>query len=540
MSSLQSLLPVLLVILAVALPVASDPPDSPGKEGTRGETSDPGVETGPTSTDPEIQRLQRDLASILASTGNRRGEWAILAVSLDRHDTLLTMNPDRVMVPASNMKLLTTAAALHYLGPDFRYRSFILADGIRSGSTLEGDLIFYGTGDPTLSERYYPTETSALDSLAGRIAAQGITSVHGNLVVDGSYFSGSDLHPDWKSEDLNDAFAAPVAAVGLAENVVTVRVEPGAWVGARPSIFTIPGQAGIPVRNLALTRPAGSPSRIWLLRETPQDPIGIEGEMPLNGAHVWRRLPVGDPLHFTGTQFLQALERNGISVSGRLLIVRDARSSPVWRGVRPTPVSETSETPGADGARTPPRVLATLRSPPLREILRVINKESHNFFAETILKTLGRTVRGDGSYQGGAEAVEEFLVSAVGLDRSQVRVRDGSGLSTENRATPGVFVRTLEHMSGTDQWETLLETLPEAGIRRELRRMYNSPAARNLRAKTGTMDSVSALSGVVRTQAGERVLFSILANQVPSEYRAKRAEDQIGIRLAALTRAPPD
>ena len=117
-------------------------------------------------------------------------------------------------------------------------------------------------------------------------------------------------------------------------------------------------------------------------------------------------------------------------------------------------------------------------------------------------------------------------------------VKARSGLSAQNRAAPRVFVRTLQYVASTPQWETFLGTLPVAGDRRELRRMYNSPASRNLRAKTGTMEDTSALSGFVLTRGGERVLFSILSNQVPSEYRAKRAEDQVGIRLASLTRSP--
>ena len=132
--------------------------------------------------------------------------------------------------------------------------------------------------------------------------------------------------------------------------------------------------------------------------------------------------------------------------------------------------------------------------------------------------------------------MERFLVEEVGVLPEEVQVRDGSGLSEQNQATVGVFIKTLEYMSNSQYWEPFLDTLPEAGVRRELGRMYRSAAAGNLRAKTGTMNGVSALSGIVRTQQGERILFSILSNEIRSEYRAKRAEDLLGIRLAALTR----
>jgi D-alanyl-D-alanine carboxypeptidase/D-alanyl-D-alanine-endopeptidase (penicillin-binding protein 4) len=366
--------------------------------------------------------------------------------------------------------------------------------------------------------------------LADRVLARGVSEIQGDLVVDGSFFQGPDLHPSWDPADLNDAFAAPVSAVSLAENLVTVRVEAGGWIGAHPSIYTVPDAAGIPFRNVAQTVSSGTRSRIWLLRETPQDPIGIEGEIPLGGSDVWRRLPVPDPLRFTGLQMKRALEERGVKISGNVVTARDTQASKL---------ANDSVFTGMNGF-VPPRILATQDSPPLLALLRIINKESNNFFAETVLKTIGRVATGDGSYAGGSRAITAFLTEHVGITHEEVQVRDGSGLSEENRASPSVFIRTLEHMSSTPYWEPFLNTLPEAGVRRELRRMSQSPAARNLRAKTGTMDGVSALSGLVRTRTGERILFSILSNEVVSEYRAKRAEDQLGIRLASLTRPWPN
>jgi len=518
---------LLPILLAVALAVL------PKREGNvRGEAwagGAPEAKAVLSPTDPlhpEIQQLREELEGILTSTGNRGASWAILAISLDRHDTLLAMNPDQLMVPASNMKLLSTAAALYYLGPDFRYRTFLLADGPQVGGVLEGDLILYGTGDPTLSERFFPSETAPMDSLADGVLGMGIREIRGDLVVDGSFFQGPDLHPEWDPDDLNDAFAAPVSAVSMAENLVTVRVEAGSWVGAQPSIYTIPEAPGIPVTNLARTVSENSRSRVWLLRETPQDPIGIEGEIPLGGSDVWRRLPVPDPLRFTGLQLKRALEARGVRVTGTVVTTRDPDASRL---------SHDSALTGMKGD-APPRILAVQESPPLLDILRVINKESNNFLAETVAKTVGRTVLGEGSFSGGGRAVEKFLNEKVGVLPKELRVRDGSGLSEENRASAGTFVQTMEYMASSPHWEEFLSTLPEAGVRRELGRMYRSPAARNLRAKTGTMDGVSALSGLVRTRSGERILFSFLSNDVASEYRAKRAEDQLGIRLASLTR----
>ena len=479
---------------------------------------------------PEILSLRLHFDEILASTGNRRGNWGILAVSLDRGDTLLSIDPENPLVPASNVKLFTTAAALYHLGPDFRYRTFLMADGPQSERVLEGDLILYGTGDPTLSERFFPSESAPMDSLARQVMAWGITEIRGDLVVDGSYFQGPDLHPDWDPRDLNDSFAAPVASVGVNENLVTVKVNPGPSVGTPAWVRAEPDGSGLEVLNLTRTLPAGTRSRVWLLRDTPWDPIGIEGEVPLGSPAIWRSLPVPEPLLFTGLQLMRSLESHGIRVRGSVVVNRDADVS------RLSPASIMGGTQGAPA----PRILGTLSSPPLLEILRVVNKRSNNLFAESVSKTLGRIVLGDGSFSGGQRVVERFLVQQVGADGEKFRVRDGSGLSPENTASAETLLQVLAFMAGSPWWEDYWSTLPEAGVRGELGRMFRTPAAGNLRAKTGTLRNISALSGMVTTQAGERILFSILSNEVASAYGAKRVEDQIGIRLASLTRPLPD
>lgn len=474
----------------------------------------------------EAEDLQRELQAILTSTGNRTGTWGVLAVSLDRGDTLLALNVRDPMVPASNMKVFTTAAALYSLGPDFRYTTFFLTTGEQSDGRLEGDLVLYGTGDPTLSSRFYPGMTSALDSLAHSILDAGIREVKGDLVIDGSYFQGPGIHPDWDPKDLNEAFAAPVSAVSFNENLVRIQVQAGEALGQSPPIHLIPEDSGIPVLNTATTVSQGRRSRIWLFRDTPWDPIGIEGEIPLGGRDVWRELPVPDPLVFTGKVLKGVLEARGIHIRGNLRVVRDPAAS-----VLPPP-----ETGGDVSSRIGPRIVAVHQSPPLLDILTVVNKHSNNFLAESVARTLGQLTMGDGSFEGAAAAVRAFLTVDVGIPESEFSIRDGSGLSTQDRASAGALVGVLTFMANSPHWDDFWGTLPEAGVWRELRRMSGSPASRNLRAKTGTMEGVSALSGMVRTRSGERVLFSILSNDVRSESRAKRAEDQLGIRLASLTR----
>jgi D-alanyl-D-alanine carboxypeptidase/D-alanyl-D-alanine-endopeptidase (penicillin-binding protein 4) len=167
-----------------------------------------------------------------------------------------------------------------------------------------------------------------------------------------------------------------------------------------------------------------------------------------------------------------------------------------------------------------------------------MNRVSHNLHSEILLFTLGRVVNGDGSFDGGTRALKDYLVRVAGVRDDDLEVEDGSGLSSDNQATASSFVRLLSHVASADYAESFWATLPEAGNRLELARMYQSPAAGNLRAKTGTIRRVSALTGVVRAADGEAILFSIVSNGVPSTSTAKRIEDQIGIRLASYRRDP--
>ena len=446
-----------------------------------------------------------------------------MAVSLDRGDTLFAASPGTPLAPASNMKLLTTASALHYLGADFRYLTFLMGTGPVRAGRLEGDLVLYGTGDPGISDRFQATATTVFEAFADSLRALGVTRVEGAVVGDGSYFGGPLLAETWRDRYLNDPFAAPSGALAFNENVFTLRVRGAGLAGGPVEIITLPDGAGVPMLNLARV---GGGSGFRIRRERPSDPIVLQGALASGGRDVWRQLTVPDPAHFAASVLRSVLQSKGIYVTG---------------GVRTEPTAAGSAVTGkriwapTRAARPTPRILARHVSPPLHEYLAVVNKRSHNQLAEQVFKTVGRVALRDGSYRGGAHAVERFLADA-GVDTSQTAVFDGSGLSPLNRVSAGDFIAVMDHMSRGPLWNDYWATLPEAGNPRELRRMYRTAAAGNLRAKTGTIDRVSALSGMVRSANGERIAFSIIANQVPTSG-AKRIEDRIGVRLASLERS---
>jgi len=473
----------------------------------------------------EVLALRADLTRLIQQTGWRNAQWSVMVVSLDRGDTLFAHEPDLALAPASNMKLFTTAAALYYLGPQFRYATYLMTDGAIEAGVLTGDLIVYGTGDPTLTDRFFGTRTAAWEALADTLAARGVTRILGDVVGDASYFTGSPIGTGWQESYMNASYAAQASALSVNDNIATLRILPGAQVGWRPRVELLPGGDGIAIVNQATTR--SGQTRIDVGRLAYSGPIVVRGQIAPGHQGVWRAVPVADPARYAAAVFRQALQRRGIEVEGGIRSVGDPESSPL--------TGRSVFAPAFDD-RPPLRVLAVHRSPPLQQVLELINQRSHNLSAEQVLRTIGRIAVGDGSVEAGAYAVRYMIQRETRSDSTEIWIDDGSGLSALNRVSARTLIHLLAYMRESPMWESFWNTLPEAGRSDGLRRMGGTPAAGNLRAKTGTIDRVSALSGYVTAGNGEQLAFSIISNNVPSTWRAKRVEDAIGARLARFSR----
>jgi len=472
----------------------------------------------------DVERLQADLVETFDTYSWGDARWGALVYSLDSGDTLLAIAPDSALAPASNLKLLTTAAALHRLGPDYRFQTYVLSDAPVRDGVLRGDLTLYGTGDPGISDRFYGRKDEVFQRLIDDLEAAGITEVEGDLIADASFFPGPLRDEGWERRDLNEHFTAAVSALSYNENVVSFRIRPGR-VGAIPRVETVPPHSALEVDNSAETVSGRARPRLAILRDDPLEPVRITGRISSNSRDVWRQMTVAVPADFVGASFRAALEGRGITVRGATRTVELPIESPVGRLSAPAL--------GRPGSR----ILARHTSRPLSDYLEVVNKESNNLFAEVIFRAVGRADSGIGSPAASADAVRRTLV-ALGVETEGLRQHDGSGLSSENRVSAATFVDLIRRMSDGPLWPEYWASLPRAGTRRELGRMYRTAAADNLRAKTGTIDGVSALSGMVRSRDGERLAFSLMVNGSPSQTLAKRVENQIGARLADFQRAP--
>ncbi len=527
-------------------PSATIPEGSLGttEDSSNGQPADPEPElAGPPGPNEAVadeeargssHRLRNQLDRILPDHRFPGSDWALVAVSLAKGDTLYSRNADLPLAPASNAKLLTSAAALHYLGPDFRFPTFLLADGPVEDGVLRGDLILYGTGDPTISDRFHPSRTRVFEELAAALQARGVHRIEGRVIGDGSFFSQTGVPESWDPANFSNSYSAPASALAFNENVVTLRVAPGGGPGEPARIRTLPEGAKVDVHNEASTVTGRAWPPLSVERRSFDEPIRVSGQLSPGAQESWRVIPVGEPALYTASVFRNVLLQAGIVVDGQAQGIQDAHTSRVTNG------SGTIRAPRFQDHSSGPELLAIHRSPPLQDLLEVVNKRSNNFYSEVILLALGRLVRDHGSFDGGTAALRGFLAGRVGLDTSRMHIYDGSGLSRENRITARDLVALLSYMAESPLEEAFWQTLPEAGSPRELNRMHRTAAAGNLRAKTGTIRNVSALSGIVHSVDGEPILFSIIGNGVSSPWAFKRVEDQIGEELARFYRPAPE
>jgi D-alanyl-D-alanine carboxypeptidase/D-alanyl-D-alanine-endopeptidase (penicillin-binding protein 4) len=504
-------------------PTASAMAPSAGRP-SQGPTT-PGAVAVNAAGSPEVESLQHDLERLITAPNWPSDVWSVMVVSLDRGDTLFAHGPADLLAPASNMKVFTTAAALYYLGPNFRYNTFLMSTGPIENGVLKGDLVLYGTGDPSFTNRFGFKARAAFEAFADTLEQLGVKSIEGAVIGDGSYFTGPGTGEGWKADYANMSYAAPAGALQYSEGIANLQIRPGA-VGQHPTVIGVPGGSDIEVQNEAMTVARGR-SSLWIGLSGYDGKIVVKGQIAKSSGVISRSVPVADPAQYTVSVFNELLRKKGIVAAGGVRAAHTAAESPVTGKSVFAPALDTADRV---------RVLAIHNSPPLIDILSVVNHKSHNLMAETALRTVGRVASGEGSAAAGTRAVMHLLDESAAGTSTSLTIVDGSGLSPLNRVNSRAFIHVLSFIAKSPMFNAFWETLPEAGASNGLHRMYRTSAEGNLRAKTGTIDNVSALSGYVKAADGEQMMFSIISNNVPSTYRAKRIEDAIGARIASFSR----
>jgi D-alanyl-D-alanine carboxypeptidase/D-alanyl-D-alanine-endopeptidase (penicillin-binding protein 4) len=449
---------------------------------------------------PGAKELGPALAAMVEGSALSSARTGIFVAAVETGEVFYARDPDALLNPASVVKLFTSAAALARLGTEYRFSTELLAEGAGRGGEVKA-LHVRGRGDPSLV-------TERLWVMAGDLAHLGVREV-GELVLDDGWFDGERTGPGYDQEDGDRSYLAPVGALSLNFNSLSIHVAPGERRGQRARVELEPASDLLEVENRAMTVARGGHGRVKVsssLRGGKQR-IVVEGRIALGSRAQVIRRRVDEPALYFGHTLKALLKLRGVRV-GRV---------------------RTGKVP--EGAR----LLYVSQSDALADIVRRLNKTSNNFIAEQLLKTLGAEVKGaPGSWPKGVAAVEEFLAE-VGIPRGSYVMRNGSGLNDTNRFSARQIVTLLRAMwTRSSILPEYLVSLPVAGRDGTIRwRMEGTEAAGRLRAKTGTLEGVTSLSGFVQTAGGRTLAFAVLVNDAAGRGPVVRAMDAVGGLLAA-------
>jgi D-alanyl-D-alanine carboxypeptidase/D-alanyl-D-alanine-endopeptidase (penicillin-binding protein 4) len=427
--------------------------------------------------------LHQDLTRLLDIPCLKEGEVGLRVADVADEKVLFDSGGEKLLIPASNVKLVLAAAALSALGPTYSFPTEILSDRPPSAAgALSGNLYLKGYGDPVLvSEQLW--------LLARALKHLGISEIRNGLIADDSTMLRDPLPYEWNPEEVSRAYTAKPGALSLNFNTVLVTVEPAREKGAPPRVQIDPDSTHLAIDNKATTAlpGTGSPLRIRVLASDHREILQVRGSVSLGAARVSLYRSVDQPALYTARVFARFLREVGISLKG---VVRG--------GTAP---------PGA-------HLLYTHRSKPLSLIIQDMNKWSNDFIAEQLLRTLGRELYGSpGTREKGLRALRDYM-AGIGIEADSYQLQDGSGLSRENRFSAAELVSVLQAAVNNSPWQAeYMVSLGLLGLDGVVERRFSaSPARGLLRVKTGFLQGVRALSGYGKSAEGKILAFSFLWN----------------------------
>lgn len=468
-----------------------------------------------TAASPALIRLQQELDRILDAPALTAGTWGVLVRSLRSDDALFARNPRKLLIPASNLKIVTLATAVERLGWDYTYETQVLGLGAIDFGFLDGDLIVRGSGDPSIGTEEVAAEP-LFRSWAERLKALGVRSLSGRIIGDDNAIEDEPYGQGWMWDDMDEAYAAGVGALQLNLNATVLTVTPGATSGTPATVTAATDASGWTLRNRVTTGVAGSPVQLSTRRPANGAVLEVTGSIPVGGAQVQRRVAVENPTRHFVEELRKALIANGIDVKGPAVDIDDLEDPPRPQDAIP---------------------LVVHRSPPLRTLAETMMRISQNQYAETLVKTVGAQA-GTPTFEGGRQQANGVLAD-WGIDPSQAVLADGSGLSRYNLITAESLVTALTHVARSPTLDAPFRaTLAVAGAEGVLsERLKGTLAEGRVQAKTGSMRNARSLSGFTETGDGEPVAFAILVNNygVPAA-EIDRAIDALLLHIVAFRR----
>lgn len=454
---------------------------------------------------PAPAALPAVLDHILADPALRGGITGAVVVRVRDGKTLYAHDADLRLLPASNRKLFTAAAALGLLGDDWTYKTRLLAQAKPdSAGVVHGDVVLRGAGDGALT-------TADLDNLAAQMARAGVKRISGGVTADASLFSGPPYGFGWEWDDLSDEEFPVIAALEVNDGDVHIHVAPGK--AGEPVVVTSAPPAAYPgVDNQARTAALSAPNTCSIVRPYGKDFVEVSGSLPL-GSSLDQNVPVADPPLYAVSVLCKCLQAHGITLAVSL----DRASAPVPATV----------------------VLAEHVGLPLTQYLPLMMKPSDNLIAESLVRTVGAAKGAGGTYDAG-HAVETPFFQSLGVDTASIALVDGCGVGRRNFVTARAVGQLLVGMAKRPNFKAYYDALPIAGVDGTLKsRMAGTRASGNVHAKTGTLSQARALSGYVTGVDGDLYAFSLLMNNFSGTARSAGAVQDKFVELLAGASAAP-
>ncbi len=500
---------------------------------------------------------QQAIREHLAHPAFRHATWGVAVHDAASGRALFETNSHRLLKPASNAKLFTGALALHVLGPDTRFATHLVPTGpISPAGVLDGDLIIQGGGDFSFAPRFHSNDPAAsLLRIVDTVRDAGLRRIDGDLVADDSAFTGPPFGNGWTWDDLQYYYGAEVSALSVDDNILAFECAPGASPDIPPTFSPAPGASYFEFHTEDLvTVDASRPRSVRVRRDPGSRIVHLSGSLPV-GSPPWKdEVTVPEPALFFAHRLREELAAAGITVRGAARHDRKTDAS-VHAHAHASPVASKRVGQGRTRRRAASRQIApsiAVLSPPVSALVAAMMKPSQNLYAQLLLLQVGSRSSESASKSpdlttedAGIAALRRFVAEA-GIPGGEVELDDGSGLSRSSLVTPAATVALLRFMDRHPSREVFLDGLPLAGRDGTLRRRFTgTPLEGNLRAKTGSLRHVSALSGFFTNASGDRLVFSAMLNAyAPSESNppapsGRAALDGLVMRLAQPAPADP-
>lgn len=461
------------------------------------------VRSAPSEVNPaKLQAIASKIDTVLTTKTLRTAGVGIFVRDLATGKVIYSHNPDKKLIPASNMKIITAATALEFLKPEYRFKTEVYVDVPQKNGIVEGNIFIKGYGDPLLVDEN-------LWAIARDVAYGGISKITGNVYADDLYFDDGRYGKGWKAGW--ESYYAPSGALSLNFNTFVVTVVPAAKAGSPPKVFLMPPNRHLEVVNRARTVSSGR-ARIEVVK-TPEkvNSYSVIGQISVgNGPETVRR-SIGDPGLYTAGSFEAYLSSWGVATSGKI-------------GRKDVPENA--------------RLIISYESPPLSRVIMSMGKVSNNFVSEQILKTLGAEYTPEGKPKKGSSEMGIRVVAGylkkLGIKPGTYVIADGSGLSRLNRVTASQINTVLVRMYRMPYYRPeFIASLGVGGVDGTIEdRFRKEPLKRRVRAKTGHLNGVNTLSGYLLTDSGRTLAFSILVNNFNGYHSSvERLQEKILLAL---------